>query len=193
MWTPCSGGSTSSIPRRSRRWPTPGASIPTGRSSSARQPAKWSRTPRAKRLRRYGGSMQDTGYESSFRPFNSRLGYAARLLRLVRASRHRDIKDGSGRVCHGHDPKAGLAALQRRGVVHGVARPVLLLRLREEDRLVHEEQANVPDDRQVPSGKAGDRHSAFLPAAPCSATSSTRRIGTSAAGNCTPTTTTTCT
>ena len=28
-------------------------------------------------LRRYGGSMQDTGYESSFRPFNSRLGYAA--------------------------------------------------------------------------------------------------------------------
>jgi hypothetical protein len=28
-------------------------------------------------LRRYGGSMQDTGYEASFRPFNSRLGYAA--------------------------------------------------------------------------------------------------------------------
>ena len=27
-------------------------------------------------LHRYGGSMQDTGYESSFRPFNSRLGYA---------------------------------------------------------------------------------------------------------------------
>jgi hypothetical protein len=27
-------------------------------------------------LRRYGGSMQDTGYEASFRPFDSRLGYA---------------------------------------------------------------------------------------------------------------------
>jgi len=27
-------------------------------------------------LRRYGGSMQDTGYEASFRPFNPRLGYA---------------------------------------------------------------------------------------------------------------------
>jgi hypothetical protein len=27
-------------------------------------------------LRRYGGSMQDTGYESSYRPLNSRLGYA---------------------------------------------------------------------------------------------------------------------
>ncbi len=26
-------------------------------------------------LREYGGSMQDTGYESSFRPFNSRMGY----------------------------------------------------------------------------------------------------------------------
>ena len=28
-------------------------------------------------LRRYGGSMQDTGYESSYRPLYSRLGYAA--------------------------------------------------------------------------------------------------------------------
>jgi hypothetical protein len=28
-------------------------------------------------LRLFGGSMQDTGYETSFRPFNSRLGYAA--------------------------------------------------------------------------------------------------------------------
>jgi hypothetical protein len=28
-------------------------------------------------LRQYGGSMQDTGYESSYRPLNSRLGYAA--------------------------------------------------------------------------------------------------------------------
>ncbi|MFZ2656032.1 MAG: hypothetical protein WAX69_13965 [Victivallales bacterium] len=27
-------------------------------------------------LARFGGSMQDTGYESSYRPFNSRLGYA---------------------------------------------------------------------------------------------------------------------
>ncbi len=37
-------------------------------------------------LMHYGGSMQDTGYESSYRPFNSRMGYAGGFYGTIEAS-----------------------------------------------------------------------------------------------------------
>lgn len=44
-------------------------------------------------LRQYGGSMQDTGYESSFRPFNSRLGYVEGFYGSCEASDTKGVMD----------------------------------------------------------------------------------------------------
>ncbi|HEY3416744.1 MAG TPA: beta galactosidase jelly roll domain-containing protein, partial [Armatimonadota bacterium] len=47
-------------------------------------------------LRQYGGSMQDTGYEASYRPTNSRLGYAGGFYGSAERSGIHDIKDAAG-------------------------------------------------------------------------------------------------
>ncbi len=56
-------------------------------------------------LRQYGGSMQDTGYESSYRPFNSRLGYAGGFYGSCEQSGIQGIKE---------DPAAYTTVMTRR-------------------------------------------------------------------------------
>jgi hypothetical protein len=57
-------------------------------------------------LRQYGGSMQDTGYEASYRPFNSRLGCAGGFYGSCEQSGIQGIKDD--------DPTAFAAVMTRR-------------------------------------------------------------------------------
>ena len=47
-------------------------------------------------LRQFGGSMQDTGYEASYRPHNSRFGYAGGFYGSAERSGIHDIKDPAG-------------------------------------------------------------------------------------------------
>ena len=57
-------------------------------------------------LRRYGGSMQDTGYEASFRPYDSRLGYAAGFYGSAEQSGIHGIEDPASFV-HQFDRRLG--------------------------------------------------------------------------------------
>ncbi len=49
-------------------------------------------------LRQYGGSMQNTGYESSYMPFNSRLGYADGFYGSCEVSGIQDLGDPSSYI-----------------------------------------------------------------------------------------------
>ena len=143
-------------------------------------------------LRRYGGSMQDTGYESSYRPFNSRLGYAGGFYGSCEQSGIQGIKEDPAAYATVMTRRLGWLLINGEGSYMEWRDPYCYYDLENKTGWFAKNQRTYRLLGKYLPEKPRDRHPAFLAGALCWAPTPMRRSGTWDAGNCTPTTTTTC-